>query len=207
MDRFRNILVGVDLSDGDLCLSHELSPPTRAAVNKAIWLAEHTGARVTFLTSLLPCLGDLRETRSLAEMERLQIVVDEIHERARTRMAGLVAEARSHGIEADEIRTDGTAWLKLIETVVTKGHDLVLVGSHRQHTLGRLLLGSTGRRLIRKCPCPVWVTSPRERGSDPYDPGSDRLLRDCRPCCADCPVARRKMRGGAASAARRAGGP
>ena len=165
MDRFRNILVGVDLSDGDLCLSHELSPPTRAAVNKAIWLAEHTGARITFLTSLLPCLGDLRETRSLAEMERLQIVVDEIHERARTRMTGLVAEARSHGIEADEIRTDGTAWLKLIEMVVTKGHDLVLVGSHRQHTLGRLLLGSTGRRLIRKCPCPVWGTSPREQGA------------------------------------------
>lgn len=164
MDRFQNILVGVDLSDGDLCLSHEISAASRSAINKAIWLAEHTGARITFLASLMPCLGDVRETRNLADMERLQIVVDEIHERARTRMQGLVAEAQSHGIEAAEIRTDGSAWLKLIETVVTKGHDLVLVGSHHQHALGRLLLGSTGRRLIRKCPCPVWVTSPVEDG-------------------------------------------
>ena len=164
MDRFRNILVGVNLADGDLCLSHEFSAATRSAVNKALWLAEHTGARITFLGSLLPCLGDVRETRNLAEMERLQVVVDTIHERARTRMAGLVAEARSHGIEANEVRTDGPAWLKLIEAVVTNGHDLVLVGSHHQHALGRLLLGSTGRRLIRKCPCPVWVTSPIEEG-------------------------------------------
>ena len=164
MDRFRNILVGVDLADGDLCLSHEFSAATRSAVNNAIWLAEHTGARITFLTSLMPCLGDLRETRSLVEMERLQIVVDAIHERAETRVTGLVAEAQSHGVEANEVRTDGPAWLKLIEAVVTQGHDLVLVGSHHQHALGRLLLGSTGRRLIRKCPCPVWVTSPIEDG-------------------------------------------
>lgn len=162
MDRFRNILVGVDLADGDLCLSHEISAASRSAVNKALWLAEHTGARITFLTSLMRCLADVSETRNLADRERLQIVVDEVHERARVRMRGLVAEARSHGVEATEIRTDGSAWLNLIEAVVTKGHDLVLVGSHHRHALGRLLLGSTGRRLIRKCPCPVWVTSPIE---------------------------------------------
>lgn len=165
MERFQNILVGVDLSDGDPCLSHDLSPPARSAVRKALWVAEHTGARITFLTSLTGCLGDLRETRNLAEMERLQIIIDRIHERARTRMQKLVAEASSHGIQATEIRIDGTPWLKLIEAVVTDRHDLVLVGSHYQHALGRLLLGSTGRRLIRKCPCPVWVTSPIEGGA------------------------------------------
>lgn len=162
MERFQNILVGVDLADGDLCLAHEISTASRSAIEKAIWLAQHTGARITFLASLMPCLNDVRETRSLADRDRLQIVVDEIHERARVRMQGLVAEAESHGVDATEVRTDGPAWLKLIEAVVTKGHDLVLVGSHRQHALGRLLLGSTGRRLIRKCPCPVWVTSPVE---------------------------------------------
>lgn len=165
MERFQNILVGVDLCDGQCLIDIELSASTRAAIDKALWLAARTSARVTFLSSLMPCLDLTSDARSLAEMRRYQGLIDCLNGKAAERMAALVEEARSSGIEASEIRTGGKPWYELIREVVESKFDLVLVGSHQQHTLGRVLLGNTGRRLIRKCPCPVWVTSPVEAGA------------------------------------------
>jgi universal stress protein E len=165
MDRFKNILVGVDLCDGVSLVDIELSASTRAAIDKALWLARRTSAKVTFLSSLLPCLDLTSGARSLDEMKRYQGLIDSIHHKASQRMAGLTEEARAAGVEAREMRTGGKPWFELIRSVVEEDFDLVLVGSHQQHALGRILLGNTGRRLIRKCPCPVWVTSPAEAGA------------------------------------------
>jgi universal stress protein E len=165
MERFQNILVGVDLCDGQSLIDIELSASTRAAIDKAIWLAARTSARVTFLSSLMPCLDLTSDARGLAEMKRYQGLIDCLNGKAAERMTGLVEEARSAGVDAAAIRTGGKPWYELIREVVESKFDLVLVGSHQQHTLGRVLLGNTGRRLIRTCPCPVWVTSPAEAGA------------------------------------------
>ncbi|NQV25287.1 MAG: universal stress protein [Rhodopirellula sp.] len=165
MDHFQNILVGVDLCDGDSLIDIKLSASTRAAIDKALWLAARTSAKVTFLSSLMPCLDLTSDARNLVEMQQYQGLIDCLHDKACERMTGLVEEARSAGIEAREIRTGGKPWYELIREVVQEKFDLVLVGSHQRHTLGHLLLGSTGRRLIRKCPCPVWVTAPGEPGT------------------------------------------
>ncbi len=78
----------------------------------------------------------------------------------------------------------GTPWIELVREAVQGDYDLVLVGSHRQHSLGRVLLGNTGRRLVRKCPCPVWVTSPVESGEvrrilapTDFSPTADEAVR------------------------------
>ncbi len=164
MERFQKILVGVDLCTdlGSIC--SELPPSTQSAIDKALWLAEHTSASVTFFASLMPCLGLNADARHLAEMQRYQDMLDGMYERARERVAALVDQARQSGVDASEVQVTGTPWVELVREAVRGEYDLVLVGSHRQHSLGRVLLGNTGRRLIRKCPCPVWVTSPVESG-------------------------------------------
>lgn len=165
MDRFQNILVGVDLSDGTNPVAASLSASSRAAVDKAIAVAGRTSAKVTFFSTLMPCLELTADARHLIEMQRYQDLIDGLHGKACERLTELVAEAREAGVDAHEVRVTGTPWMELIRQVIDEKHDLVLVGSHRQHALGRLLLGSTGRRLVRKCPCPVWVTSPAEYGT------------------------------------------
>lgn len=164
MQRFRKILVGVDLCDGSRPVNSELSPSTRSAVDKAIWVAGHTSAELTFLSSLMPCLDLTPSIWQMREMQDYQTLIDGMHENARQQMEALVNEAAAAGIKANELRTAGKPWQELLREAVTNDYDLMIVGSHKQHALGQLLLGNTGRRLIRKSPCPVWVTSQVEDG-------------------------------------------
>lgn len=164
MERFRKILVGVELCDGSRLINGDLSASTRSAVGKAIWVAGHTSAEVTFLSSLMPCLDLTPSMWQMREMQDYQAMIDGMHENARQQMTSLVDEAAAAGIKAAELRTAGKPWQELLREAVTNDYDLMIVGSHQQHALGKLLLGNTGRRLIRKCPCPVWVTSPVEDG-------------------------------------------
>lgn len=164
MERFQKILVGVDLCTETGSICSELSPSTQSAIDKALWLAEHTSASVTFMASLMPCLDLNTDARHLAEMQRYQDMLDALYERAQQRMEVLVDHARQEGVEATQLQVTGTPWLEVVRESARGNYDLVLVGSHRQHAIGRVLLGNTGRRLIRKCPCPVWVTSPVEAG-------------------------------------------
>ncbi|MBI1310615.1 hypothetical protein GC176_04840 [bacterium] len=164
MKRFRKILVGVDLCSESGAICAELSASTRSAIEKARWVAGHTSASVTFCASLMSCLDLNADARHLAEMQRYTELLDAMYEQAEQRLATLTDETRQAGIDTNWIQTTGTPWMELLREAVFGNYDLVLVGSHRRHVLGRVLLGNTGRRLLRKCPCPVWVTSPVEDG-------------------------------------------
>jgi len=50
------------------------------------------------------------------------------------------------------------AWLAMIRRVQSGKNDLIMVG--RRNTPGSTALGSTSRKLMHKCPCPVWVVKP-----------------------------------------------
>ena len=51
MKRFRNILVGVDLTNVDPQMPGALGRPSRRAIARAIWLAAHTGGKLTILSA------------------------------------------------------------------------------------------------------------------------------------------------------------
>lgn len=162
MQSFRKILVGVDLGNGNP--PGDLPASTCSAIDKAIWLAGHTSSKVTFLTSLLPCFDLTPAMRKMVEMREYQDLIDRIHATAKQKMDDLVAKARAAGVDACELRVAGTAWQEILREAVAGDYDLIIVGSHQQHAMGQLLLGNTGRRLVRKSACPVWVTSPVEDG-------------------------------------------
>jgi universal stress protein E len=155
MQPFRNILVGVDLTQYD---ATTLQPSTvaRQVVHQAQWLAGKMGSRLTFFSALnltvesLPHLGD-------AERQNLANRVEHVAEKI---LNGLVAQAREHGIEAENKLVLGRPWLEIIRRVLRGKHDLLLVGTRDRKGLGRMILGSTAIRLIRRCPCPVWVAKP-----------------------------------------------
>ena len=151
MKRFKRILVGVDLSWGDGFIADELSEPNSEAVRQALWLAQLNSASIDFLFSL-----DLsaKAQQLLSESSTGEsTIVDE----AEKRLAELASKAREEGIVATSHVVVGKSWLELIRQVLRKQHDLVLVGTRHMGAIQGFFLGSTGIKLLRKCPCAVWV--------------------------------------------------
>jgi universal stress protein E len=155
MKRFKKILVGVDLSWGDHFVADELSEPNAEAVRQALWLAKLNAASIEFLYSLdlSPKAQELISESSTDESTVLK--------EARNRLAQLTAQAHAEGVAADGHVVVGKSWLELIRQALRKQHDLVLVGTRHMGAIQGFFLGSTGIKLLRKCPCAVWVTQPR----------------------------------------------
>lgn len=154
MKRFKKILVGVDLSWGDSFVADELSTPNAEAVRQASWLARLNSATIDFLFSLDVSAKTEQLLAETSTYERT--VLDD----ARSRLDDLVAEARKQGIEAVGHVAVGKSWLELVRRVIGSDHDLVIVGTRHMGAVQGFLVGSTGLKLLRKCPCAVWVTQP-----------------------------------------------
>jgi len=161
MQRFRNILVGVDLSCADRLAASELNPPTREAIKRATWLAERLRAKLTFFSAI----DVSARTRELLQ-DDYDNTSKTVEAEARAVLSELAAKAAERNIEAEYGLVFGRPWIQITERVMRAGHDLVIAGTRDLGTLGRMLFGSTGVNLLRNCPCPVWITKPDQNWDD-----------------------------------------
>jgi universal stress protein E len=161
MQRFRNILVGVDLSSADHLANVELTPPAREALQRAIWLAAHTRGDLTIFSAL-----DVSPHAKTVLQEELQHEPGDLEREAAEILERFVAEAKDQGVEARQKLAFGTPWEEICRQVVAEKHDLVVVGTRDVGQISRILFGSTGTKLLRNCPCPVWLTRPDPNWDD-----------------------------------------
>jgi len=150
---FSNILVGVDLSDVNPSTGIEITPPDDAALCCAILLAGRTRANLTIFSSLhmYPYLHEALKT----ELERSRL-----EKEAHKILAHFRARAGDSGVQARTKLGFGAPWEEICRQVLGENHDLVIVGTRDLSRAGRILFGSTGMKLLRSCPCPVWVARP-----------------------------------------------
>jgi universal stress protein E len=153
VNTFSNILVGVDLSNVDPAAGIEITPADDAALQCAILIASRSRARLTIFSSLnqYPYLHDALKTE--LDHSRLEKEAHRILGHFRTR-------ALDFGVTAQVKLEFGAAWQEIILAVVGEKHDLVVAGTRDLSRAGRVLFGSTGRKLLRNCPCPVWIARP-----------------------------------------------
>jgi universal stress protein E len=150
MPTYKNILVALDFQDD--CITDT----GVAAAEQAAALAKAHGARLTFAHVL-----DI----SPKEVEALPDAGESAAARhVRTVRDALAAMAASTGAHA--LLLFGTHWRELVREVQRQGHDLVVLGTKRRSVAGRMLYGSTGSKLLRTCPCPVWVVKQQERSGN-----------------------------------------
>lgn len=161
MHQFRNVLVGVDLASADRLAASELNPPTLEALSRALWFAEQTKAELTFF-SALELSAQTQELLGNEPQGGLQTVM----QAADDVLAELVGRAQERGISARRKLVVGRGWQEMIRQVLRDKHDLVIVGTRDLGAAERLLLGSTAMKLLRKCPCPVWVVKPDSMPED-----------------------------------------
>lgn len=140
MQRFRRILVGVDLSlAGD-----RPTPGCARAVEQALCLAARSGAELDFLHSTWADLHEENQAiRPGPSVEGLRA------------LEGLVERAQAASLRARLTLVRDRAWLEIVRAVQRGEADLVLVARRNQE--GGAGLGSVTKKLMRKCPCPVWV--------------------------------------------------
>ncbi len=157
MHRFRKILVSVNCAEGK-----------SEAFKQAVKLARQIGALITvvdvvrelpaFVVSLMPAPTEhLDRQRS----ERLRV---------------LKAWAASEEVPLKTKVLHGRTAHALIREVIEGSHDLVVRDAHVDEGAD-LIFGSVDLRLMRNCPCPVWLVRAGHHGS------YDRVLAaiDCQP--------------------------
>lgn len=150
MNRFKNILFVTDPS--------EVDAPSLA---EALKLAELNNAKMTILGVIEASSKDITSTDS-----KTQWLLDAITQQARLELQQLIEDHQSTVQTEVNIRL-GKSYLEVIRQVLQYQHDLVIKGAEN---LGGLVqkLTSTDMKLLRKCPCPVWIdkrfeiTEPRE---------------------------------------------
>ena len=158
MQRFESILVGVDLSRRDRLVGKKLNRHASRAYESALNLAKLSDARLHFLYALEVSVD------AQQRIQRDRGLSPTLMDLAEDRMKELVDDSRRQGITATGNVVFGRSWLAIIQEVLRRGHDLVVVGTRQLGTVKSALLGSIGIQLLRKCPCPVWISKAPAKG-------------------------------------------
>jgi len=75
-------------------------------------------------------------------------------------LSRMIASIQKEGVNTSTAILEGTSFLEIIRQVLRRGHDLVIIRAEGDVGFKHLFFGSTSMHLMRKCPCPVWVTKP-----------------------------------------------
>lgn len=147
MTRFRRILVGMDLSlSGD-----RPTPGCRRAFEHALRVAARAQGELVLLHSTWADLHEenhaLRPGPSAEGLRALE---------------QLLEQASAASVRARLALVRDRPWIEIIRAAQRAEIDVVMV-ARRNQAGGGAALGGVTRKLMRKCPCPVWVVKPEGR--------------------------------------------
>ena len=144
MKQFKNILVTVDSR-------FEVQP----ALEWALKLAEHNRAKLK-IVDVLPDSPWIAKIVGDGGEEARQALATQ----KREGLQALAKAAGDAGIEATAKLLNGKTSFAVMHEVLRFGHDLVVRVTKGAHS-GRLgFFGTTSLRLLRKCPCALWLVRP-----------------------------------------------
>jgi universal stress protein E len=177
---FEKILVGIDLSHAPRLAADALPSIAQELLRRSVWLAQKTNGELTFIAAL----NVTEEILHMLEKEHRIVVFRKIEDEAAAVLAELVGQANQSGVAAKAIFVRGQAWVEIVRQTVRGGHDLVMVGIRDSPAGGPQVFGNTGKKVLRRCPAPVWVSRPEPYGrpvnvlvASDLQPVSDAALR------------------------------
>ncbi|MBK9033669.1 MAG: universal stress protein [Myxococcales bacterium] len=142
----------------------DLSSPSDLALDRAIGLARHTGAKLTIATIEEPHDNSaIALDISAATMGDFEAHLAEYTE---TQLAERVERAVAAGVEVTSVRKRGRASDEICELAEGLDVDLVVVGSAGRTGVKRLVLGSVAEKVAHSAPRPVLIA--RGRTSGPF---------------------------------------
>ena len=156
MHQFKKILVGVPSPGYDEDGQPIPDPPTSAAINQALDVARVSGCELTLITVVDP------PNAGLSSDEQNEKFAERISKEASDALDAVVNGLDTDGVNLSTKVVQGQPWYEMCRAVLADHYDLVMAGTRNVGAIERLMFGGTGRRLLRYCPCPVWIVKPRE---------------------------------------------
>jgi nucleotide-binding universal stress UspA family protein len=124
---------------------------------EAIAVARLTGAIVRVVHVIAQPVAALAVDGFTNEVDQ---VYDVIHERGAKIVADALERVRAAGLEADELVLESYSaqvHALVVQAAVNWRADLIVIGTHGRHGIGRLLMGSDAEEILRSSSCPVLV--------------------------------------------------
>ena len=139
----------------------DFSQDATVAFQRAVAAARACGASVT----LAHCLPHLRRAaysavwaaRISADSPEGEAFQRELRRRSDVQLQDQALAVVAGGVEISTQTLLGEPWVELVHAVQAEQFDVVFAGSRGQSTWSELLTGSTAKKLLRHCPCDVWV--------------------------------------------------
>ena len=149
MKRFKNIIF---CTEGKAC--------DQFALELAHELAKRNEARLTVFNVVEELPRDLLRLAAAMPLDTLQSMA--LGE-ARDQMEHFVSSMPTITLPVTIKVSCGKPCIEIVRAVLHHQHDLVIIVGSARKGIKEKILGSTGMRLMRKCPCPVWVVNLSQR--------------------------------------------
>jgi universal stress protein E len=134
----------------------------KSTLERAISLAENNQARLTVVQVIPESSSNFRMQKAIPETEEWQQKIKAQHLLA----LQLYLEPYQERLHIQQQVLTGTVFLEIIRAVLREEYDLVIKLAENPGYLKRIF-GSDDMHLLRKCPCPVWLTKGQEKSN--YD--------------------------------------
>lgn len=165
------IVVGVEMPQSQPWNSADLDAATRAAVRHSFHLAASVNIPLHLIAVLSepevgffsePEIGFLRSKdevkRSKDEAKRR---ADADNEQAEQVLASLNSDYADLGVTTSNEVVFGRPWFEILRAAEASQKTLIICGTRSKSAVSRLLFGSTGHKLLRNAPGPVWLVNPQ----------------------------------------------
>ena len=141
MKRFQSVLVAMDMRLEE-----------HPALQWAIRLAEHNQAKLTVI-DVVPDFSWIMRLAMQNDRETREVLADE----KRRNLESIAVPLREQGIDVTTKVLFGKTSFEIMHEVLRSHHDLVVRVTKGVHSHRPGFFGTTSMRLLRKCPCPVWL--------------------------------------------------
>ena len=158
-----------------------LDRSSKALLRKAATLAKARGCDIELIHVIA-----LPYAPAVSRRANLRQAAQEIVEDCKQRLLKLASSAELNGVPTDVTVTwDYPAADGLVRQVLKRRPQLLLAQSHRHARLARPFLSNTDWELIRKCPCPVWLSKSTRNFDGPVIAALDPLHAHAKPSALD----------------------
>ena len=144
MKRFKNILVATDTRFD----SHSI-------VDEAVEIASHNDASLKIVDVAPEFTWTVRLT--MKDHEHMRVLMNQ---EKQEKLDAMIAPIRDEGVDVRAKVLTGKTSVEIIREVMRDDHDLVLRVNKGKESRRQGFFGTTGMRLLRKCPCAVWLITP-----------------------------------------------
>lgn len=131
---------------------------------------------------------------AVSRRANLRQAAHEIVEDCKKKLLKLASSSELNGIPTDATVTwDYPAADGLVRQVLKRRPQLLLAESHRHARLARPFLSNTDWDLIRKCPCPLWLSKSTRKLNGPVIAALDPLHAHAKPTALDDVILRHAL--------------